>query len=87
MKYIVSLGGPEKNFLKNLYRKYSKICKDPGRSAELSLRSSGTIFIDPQGKLAHRSVQILKESSTWDLETSLRKKDIVVTFFGKTQVF
>ena len=34
---------------------------------QLSLRSSGTIFTDPQGKLAHRSVQILKESSTWVL--------------------
>ena len=32
---------------------------------QLSLRSSGTIFTDPQGKLAHRSLQILKDSATW----------------------
>ena len=31
----------------------------------MSLRSSGTIFTDPQGKWAHRFLQILKESSTW----------------------
>ena len=31
---------------------------------QLSLRSSGTIFTDPQGKKAQRYVQILKESST-----------------------
>ena len=31
----------------------------------MSLRSSGTIFTDPQGKSAHRSVQIVKNSSTW----------------------
>ena len=37
---------PEKNFRKNLYRKHLNICKD----LQLSLRSSGTIFTDPQGK-------------------------------------
>ena len=36
---------------------------------QLSLRSSGTIFTDPQGKKGHRSVQILKESSIWGVET------------------
>ena len=34
---------------------------------QLSLRSSGTIFTDRQGKRAHRSVQILKENSTWGI--------------------
>ena len=53
-----------KNFLKNLYKKFVKILAD----LQLSLRSSGTIFTDPhQGKKANRSVQILKESSTWVL--------------------
>ena len=32
---------------------------------QLSLRNNGLIFTDPQGKKAHRSAQILKESSTW----------------------
>ena len=34
---------------------------------QLSLRSSGTMFTDPQGKLAHRSVQILKENMCYKL--------------------
>ena len=34
---------------------------------QVSLRNTGTIFTDPQRKLAHRSVQMLKESSTWVL--------------------
>ena len=33
--------------------------------ATLANLNCGTIFTDPQGKKAHRSVQILKESSTW----------------------
>ena len=41
---------------------------------QLSLGSSGTIFTDPQGKKAHRSVQILKESSTWDIIESFLKR-------------
>ena len=53
MKCIVSLEGPEKIFLRNLYRESLNICKDPKILADLqlSLRSSGTIFTDPQGKL------------------------------------
>ena len=75
MKCIVSLEGTfqdvlEKYFLRNLYRKSLNICKDPCRSAVV-LRSSGTIFTDPQGKLAHKSVQILKERSTWVSKTHL----------------
>ena len=64
MKYIVSLEGLEKFSWKICTEnrwKSVKILTD----LQLSLRSSGTIFTDPQGKLAHRSVQILKESSTW----------------------
>ena len=38
---------------------------------QLSLRSSGTIFTEPQVKKAHRSVQILKESSTWELKVRI----------------
>ena len=66
MKYIVSLEGPEKLSWEicpeNLWTSV-KILAD----LQLSLRSSGTIFTDPQGKLAHRSLQILKESSTWEM--------------------
>ena len=41
---------------------------------QLSLRSSGTIFTDPQRKLARRFVQILKGSSTWD---AVRQRPVV----------
>ena len=49
---------------------------------QLSLRSSGTIFTDAQGKLAHRYLQILKESSTWDLsKLLLMQKNVVMYLF------
>ena len=55
-------------------RSSGKICTENLRASvkilavlQLSLRSSGTIFTDPLGNKACRSVQILKESPTWDM--------------------
>ena len=42
---------------------------------------SGTIFTDPQGKKAHRSVQILKESSTWVVRSKVLKKIQIYLYF------
>ena len=85
MQYIVS---------QNLREKISwKICtENPWTSLkiladlQLSLRSSGTIFTDPEGKKAHSSVQILKESSTWAVsvwvtEIKLESYRMTLSFF------
>ena len=65
MQYIVSLEALEKISCKicteNLWTSV-KIFAD----LQLALHSSSTIFTDPQGKNDHKSVQILKKSSTWN---------------------
>ena len=57
MQYISLLEAPEK-----IPKKSVKI----HAYLHFSCRSSGTIFTDPQGNEAHKSVQILNESSTWE---------------------
>ena len=42
-------------------------------------KSAQKLFTDPQGKMAHRSLQILKESSTWEAS---KKSDEVKFCFG-----
>ena len=55
-------------FPESLYRKSQNIYVNILPDRYLTCRSSGTIFSDPQGNKAHRSVQILKESSAWELK-------------------